>query len=1280
MGIKNKIALIVSLLFSVLLITSAALLVHVGEANIRHTVVTGQAALVKTLVYGFDEQVSERHRAVIQVARGITPGMVADHRALQSYLQSQVLLTSIFKTTLVQDQNGTVIAAVPQPLRYVGTRKIARQEHVLRTFATRKPCISKLFVSPISNQPLIVMTAPVFDKTGKVMAIVSGSQYILTDNLFTGFTKTRIGRTGSLAMITRDRVVIAHPDKRRVMTVIKPGASKALEEALRRSHFSGEAVSSNGEPMVTTIDTMNSTGWLVGASLPLKEAYAPVATLRRNVYRTLVILLVALTVLVWVTTNLLTHPLVALRDRIREMGKGAASDDMARGPRTDEIGEVEHAFNVLITARQAADAELHRLNRALRMLSDVNQVLLRVSNEEELLNAVCRVVVEVGGYRMAWVGYAEHGPDKLIRPVGQYGVEEGYLSVSPISWGENELGGGPAARAIRSGTTQLDQIFLDDPALKLWHAAAQRLGFRSVIALPLMHNGTALGMLGMYGREVNAFFPEEVKLLEELAGDLAFGIVVMKAREQGKRSEEALRASELKYHSLWEESMDGLFITSPGGKITDINRKGVELFGYASKEELYALDLATDIYAHDSDRRKIVDMVAREGHGEYDVAVKRKNGEVLLTHCSMTAVYDNSGTPICYRGSIRDVTELHRAHQALAESEACFRVMSEEAVVGVAIHYGDSFAYVNPVFATMLGYSIKEMMRLRPVDLIAPHDREFATTQITDRLSGVLAPGHYEMSAVTKDGENKDIDMLAGLIEYKGRPAMLCTIVDITERKRKDADLQRYREHLEELVQQRTEDLVHARNAAEAANLAKSTFLANMSHELRTPLNAVLGFSSLMRADIGLTEKQYKTLDIINRSGEHLLELINDILDVARIESGKMSLTLEPCDLGEMIRDITDMIRPRAEEKGLTLHFDQTSEFPRFVRIDSGKLRQVLINLVINAVKYTDRGNVTFRVDSVRQSHSTHMLTFDVHDTGPGISAEDQQRIFEPFEQVLASHARKGSGLGLTITRQYVELMGGTITLDSRLGEGSSFRVMLPAEIASEEEVASISLPHGRVIGVAPGQSEYRILIVEDDQVNSLLLSRLIEAAGLSSRTVVNGEEAVKVFAEWQPQIIWMDRQMPLMDGLAATRIIRSMDGGKDVTIIGLTASAFADQRQESLDSGMDDFVRKPYRATEIYDCLERHLGVKFVYDAMSDPPTLEHAALPTALAELSPELREQLLTAILGLDADEIASTIEAISDASPQIGLQLSAYMERLAFTPILHALQELQSGSEA
>jgi CheY-like chemotaxis protein/anti-sigma regulatory factor (Ser/Thr protein kinase) len=426
-----------------------------------------------------------------------------------------------------------------------------------------------------------------------------------------------------------------------------------------------------------------------------------------------------------------------------------------------------------------------------------------------------------------------------------------------------------------------------------------------------------------------------------------------------------------------------------------------------------------------------------------------------------------------------------------------------------------------------------------------------------------------------------------------------------------------------------------------------------------------------MQDDPLMPESQKQNLDIINRSGEHLLRLINDILDMAKIEAGQVQLDNSPFDLSAMVRDVTDMMHVRAEDKKLQLHVEQASHFPRYIIGDVARLRQILINLLGNAVKYTEQGEVYLRLD--KKTNKTSHLLIEVEDTGIGIGQEEQQRIFEPFVQLEVHNGRIGTGLGLTITRQFVQIMGGSITLESTPGKGSLFRVELPLIEAKESDIVKIEPTEvSKVIGLAPAQPAYRILIVEDQYENQLLLSRLMEAVGFQTKTAENGMLGVQLFQSWHPHFIWMDRRMPVMDGMEATRRIRELADGKDVKIVAVTASAFADQASEMLAAGMDDYVRKPYRASELYDCLSKHLGVKYLYEQASEPQAWEASLSAQMLDGLPKELLGDLREALESLEPQRINAVIQRIDAHDQSLKKLLIHFVEDFNYPAILQVLQ--------
>ncbi len=574
----------------------------------------------------------------------------------------------------------------------------------------------------------------------------------------------------------------------------------------------------------------------------------------------------------------------------------------------------------------------------------------------------------------------------------------------------------------------------------------------------------------------------------------------------------------------------------------------------------------------------------------------------------------------------------------------------------------------NPAAEHLLGYTADEIVgKQTPGYWHDPEEVVRYAQQLTDELGETIQEGfdvfaarprrnlteEREWTFIRKDGKRVPVNLSVTALWDEGGEitGFVGLVYDLSERKQAEQELLRYREQLEETVQQRTHELRLARDAADSANKAKSAFLANMSHELRTPLNAILGFSQLVRQDQSLTSSQRENLDIINNSGDHLLKLINDVLEIAKIEAGKLQLEVATFDLHKLVREVSDMMSLRAQQKGLQLELDQSSAFPRLIKGDEARLRQILVNLVSNAVKFTEQGGVTMRLRSRHNAH--HHLLIEVEDTGPGISKKDQQRLFKPFEQLSAGAASQGgTGLGLAIVHQFVQLMAGNVSVESKPGQGSLFRVDLPLNEPDEAEmIRLIDESHGAVVGLARGQGSRRILIAEDQRDNQILLTRLMTDLGLEVKVAQNGEECIQIFQSWKPDLIWMDQRMPVMDGVEATRRIRELPGGKQVKVVAVTASALKDQEKTLRTSGMDDYVSKPYRFDEIFHSLEKQLGLTLVY---AESESEHESALVTPPSE---QLRELYQLADVGqiFEIKEIASRLQAENETYIPFARQL-------------------------
>lgn len=708
-----------------------------------------------------------------------------------------------------------------------------------------------------------------------------------------------------------------------------------------------------------------------------------------------------------------------------------------------------------------------------------------------------------------------------------------------------------------------------------------------------------------------------------------------------------------------------------------------ELYRIYEAEDLYPVarpDLTIQtIHPDDQERyqREITEAAIKCQPFDTDIRIVTHKGNIRYIQAKGTPIHNPQGEVVKLVGTVADITDRKQTELALRQNEAKFRELataSPGAIFTASITpEGElQFEYLSPVAEEIHEIPIADLLQHGQLiwDQAHPAD-QVEYQQAVAHCIKTKQPFQHEWRIITPSGKIKWLSGTARPQQREtGEWVWHGIVMDVSDRKQVELELQQ------------------AKEAAEVASQAKSAFLASMSHELRTPLNVILGFASLMAQDPTLTIAHQDDLQSIRTSGEHLLKLVNNVLDLAKIESGKLNLEIHPVDLADALQTLQAMLHQQAVQKGVSLVVEIDPEVPPYIMTDGQKLRQVLINLVNNGIKFTSQGEVRLSVTasqpylvSQETSDWLYPLTFQVTDTGAGIAPHNLGCIFDAFTQVTTEQpAHEGTGLGLSISQRLVQLMAGELTVTSVLGHGSTFQFTIPVPLATDCPPPA-NLPSQVVTGLAPHQSCYRMLVVDDQADNRRLLIKLLQPLGLDMAEASHGEAAVTQWQQWHPHLIWMDLQMPGVDGYETTRRIRAAesqpnrDPQPSTIIIALTAHASPSDRQQALAAGCNDYLSKPFRVETLLSKLAEHLGLRYTYGA---PPPIPSPFVPPivltaeTLAVMPQPWIVEMQNAALSCNDIEVKALIQQIPPAYSSLVLGLKRLTYNYDFGQIIELAQ--------
>lgn len=705
------------------------------------------------------------------------------------------------------------------------------------------------------------------------------------------------------------------------------------------------------------------------------------------------------------------------------------------------------------------------------------------------------------------------------------------------------------------------------------------------------------------------------------------------------------------YKKLFETAPIGLALNSMDGRFLDVNDAFFKMMGY-TKEEFLSISY-WDITPAEYNEQEELQLESLRTHGQYGPYEKEyihKNGYRLPVLLNGVLVENDQGEKLIW-STVENVSDMRKTEKLLQKAQ-------QMANIG---HWNldlekNELTWSDETYR-IFGLKPQEFSATYEafVERVYPDDRD-AVNEAYSRSIETKEQYEIDHRVIRPNGEIRYVhERCEHRFDDKGNIiGSIGTVLDVTKQHESEQEL-------------RT-----AKEKAEAANEAKSIFIANMSHELRTPMNAILGFSQLMARDENLTSEQQRSISIINNSGAHLLAMINEILDLSKIESGTMKVTESSFELSELINGLYDMMEVKAKEKQLSYRFDIDEQVPKYIKTDKNKLKQVLINIIGNAIKFTKEGSVTINITNNSPLDSDRIeLLIDVTDTGCGIPKSMHEEVFRPFVQDRKEH-EEGAGLGLAISKKILRLLDGSISLESEVGKGSTFHIRLPVKTGDAQDAVDEN-PIKNIIGIKAGQKKFKVLIVDDIDSNRTFMALMLKEIGFGVKEASEGEKAIQLYNDWKPDLILMDIRMPGIDGYQAISQIRSLPQGDQVKIIVLSANMIKSEQEIMSLQQSDGFIGIPFEMDQLLEMMSQMLGIEYLYDNTTENLLVQSSGIdPSWIDQIPAEKREMIYSAAVIGNGKELKRAIAIIADDFPSLAEHLSTLSSKYDFDAIVTLLK--------